>query len=157
MPYIHYCFKRKQCIMKDYIDLKLPSGLLWSKYNVGGKKEFLYGSFLSWQDVTNLNLPTSDDFNELLCFCDWKWTDNYYSTGIPGMICSSKTNNSSVFFPASGGYGETGVYNKNLLGLYWSSSVIDAKHAYAFCFGTIDLSVNDYPCQEGFCVRTVKK
>ena len=41
--------------VKDYVDLGLPSGLLWGKYNIGASNEKDAGSAYSWGGITALS------------------------------------------------------------------------------------------------------
>ena len=37
--------------IKDYVDLGLPSGLMWRKYNVGAKSEYEAGNYYAWGET----------------------------------------------------------------------------------------------------------
>lgn len=37
----------------EYVDLGLPSGLKWAKYNIGAKKETDYGHYFQWGDIVD--------------------------------------------------------------------------------------------------------
>ena len=38
--------------VKDYVDLGLPSGLMWRKYNVGAKSEYEAGNYYAWAETS---------------------------------------------------------------------------------------------------------
>lgn len=45
----------------EYVDLKLPSGLLWATYNIGANSLYEYGDYFSWGEVqskTNYGIET---------------------------------------------------------------------------------------------------
>ena len=43
-------------VVKDYVDLGLPSGLMWRKYNVGANSEYEKGNYYAWgETVTKQN------------------------------------------------------------------------------------------------------
>ena len=44
----------------EYVDLGLPSGLKWAKYNVGAEKETDYGDYFMWGSTTP---NTADECN----------------------------------------------------------------------------------------------
>ena len=51
----------------DYVDLGLPSGLLWAKCNIGAKEPTDYGDYFMWGSTK----PNTNDI------CDWKqWPFN---------------------------------------------------------------------------------
>ena len=53
----------------EFVDLGLPSGLLWSsKYRIDEEGKPLY---LTYEDAATLDLPTKEQFSELLKYCKW--------------------------------------------------------------------------------------
>lgn len=68
-------------------------------------------------------MPTINEFNELLEFCDWIWVDNYLETGFAGCLGISKTNGKSIFFPAAGNMYNEECFVSQSIGLYWSSDL----------------------------------
>ena len=53
----------------DFVDLGLPSGLLWSsKYRKNEEGKPLY---LTYEDAAILDIPTEEQFSELLKCCKW--------------------------------------------------------------------------------------
>ena len=39
-------------VVKDYVDLGLPSGLMWRKYNVGANSEYEAGNYYAWAETS---------------------------------------------------------------------------------------------------------
>ena len=59
---------------QDYIDLGLPSGTKWKKYNEEGL--YTYGEASEKFDV---GIPTIDEWEELKEKCKWSWIGNGYN------------------------------------------------------------------------------
>ena len=75
-------------IHEGYVDLALPSGTLWKKEN-----EIGYFTDAEISEFEN-NLPTTEQFGELVEHCSWiKTSDGYQVVG---------TNGNVVFLPAVG-------------------------------------------------------
>lgn len=92
-----------------YVDLGLPSGTLWKTSNESGyySKDELY--------EFGYNLPSSDQWEELMEYCSWKWTGNGYR--ITGQ------NGKSIHLPCAGyrnAKGETKKVSEE--GYYWLSN-----------------------------------
>lgn len=173
---------------EEYVDLGLPSGLLWAKgnlikdsngnYAIG--KETDWGTYVSWGNIDGHNegegydfsdanynstpgkqvsavipstdaahdicfarlgapwhLPTKEDFQELYDNTDSEWVADYNGTGVAGRKFMKKTDHSvCVFFPASGNYSGTTLYNRGTRGSYWSASFLSATGAYGLYFGS---------------------
>jgi hypothetical protein len=80
------------------------------------------------------NIPTKEQFKELLDNTTNEWIIDYNGTSVNGVLLTSKHNDNTLFFPA-GGF----IYNsKQLLynqsGTYWSSVVDQKSSDEAFCF-----------------------
>jgi len=126
----------------EYVDLGLPSGLLWAKCNVGADEETSIGDYYScgcgaqkyrgtndwYKGRTNVpaandtavqvmgggwRMPTKDEFQELIDNCNYL----KITTGTHGIKLTSKINGNYIFIP-SGGY-----YN-NISGGYTSADLI---------------------------------
>lgn len=143
----------------EYVDLGLPSGLRWAKYNVGATSPEEYGDHFTWgmtteytsnSDISNLSIsnlqsqgiidadgnltaeydaatanwgsnwrmPTSDEMQELINNCTWKWTT---INGVSGYKVIG-TNDNSIFLPAAGGSLGTQLYKAGSDGYYWSAT-----------------------------------
>ena len=127
-----------------YVDLGLPSGLLWATCNIGAEKPEDYGDYFAWgmvepegkregdlENVTSNHLelindaarynwggkwriPSDTEINELIDECEWTWTT---LNGIVGYEVKGPNGN-TIFLPAAGsdtyGKGEKGYYRGNL-------------------------------------------
>ena len=179
-----------------FVDLALPSGLLWCEHNVGATTPYEHGLYFSWGNVTGhaegsgydfsdavyaetagaaltgniptnntydmarhnmgapYRLPTVGEFQELNSNCDSEWTDE---DGVAGRRFTSRINGNSIFFPASGGYYGTTLYNRGSNGYYWSSSFISATNAYLLSFDSSSVvPANGSYRRLGFSVRAVQ-
>lgn len=68
--YMHYPYKASgQILDKEYVDLGLPSGLLWATYDVGADEIKHVGTLYSWGEV-----ETSDNYN-------WRNLKYYHEEG----------------------------------------------------------------------------
>ena len=179
-----------------FVDLALPSGLLWCEHNVGASTPYEHGLYFSWGNVTGhaegsgydfsdavyaqtdgaaltgnipvnntydmarhnmgspCRLPTVGEFQELNSNCTSEWTDE---DGVAGRRFTSNINGNSIFFPASGVYVGTTLYNRGAIGLYWSASFNSATNAYSLDFGSssVNPAYSDYR-RYGFTVRAVQ-
>ena len=68
----------EKIIPKDFVDLGLPSGLLWAKYNIGAATESETGGYFSWGETA----PKTDfgygkyKFWNGSTFTKYNWSDN---------------------------------------------------------------------------------
>ena len=106
----------------EYVDLGLPSGVLWAKCNVGATRpedigEYYTGDYLNKEkkDIIS-HLPTIEMQKELRKECDWELK---VINGNVGLNITSRKNNNSIFLPASGLYRSGDVYGKFISGYYW--------------------------------------
>ena len=75
----------------DYIDLGLPSGTLWSTSFEKESDTFLY---LPYNKAISLNIPTQEQWEELMNICKWK--------GESGMFCCVGPNGAVLSFAKTG-------------------------------------------------------
>ena len=74
-------------------------------------------------------MPTISEWQTLDDAVDTEWTDNYQGSGVAGLICTDKTDNTKVlFFPAPNNINDTNYdvnfgNNYNNFGYYWSNSI----------------------------------
>lgn len=95
----------------QYIDLGLPSGILWNSSNEDG----FYTQDEALEEFGN-NLPLEVNFKELLNYCSWIWTGN-------GFKVVGK-NGASIFLPANGFIQSSGSHvRKGISGTYWGRDV----------------------------------
>ena len=81
----------------------------------------------------NWRIPTANEFQTLGNSVNAVWTTNYNGSGVNGLVCSDKTDNSKVlFFPASGWCSNesNSVVAIGEFGGFWSSSRYDISSAY---------------------------
>ena len=179
-----------------FVDLALPSGLLWCEHNIGATTPYEHGLYFSWGNVTGhaegsgydfsdavyaetagaaltgniptnntydmarhnmgspCRLPTVGEFQELNSNCTSEWTDE---DGVAGRRFTSNINGNSIFFPASGFYYGTTLYNRGSYGNYWSSSYISETDAYNMNFNSDGVNpANNSIRRYGFSVRAVQ-
>ena len=179
-----------------FIDLALPSGLLWCEHNVGASTPYEHGLYFSWGNVTGhaegsgydfsdavyaqtdgaaltgnipvnntydmarhnmgspCRLPTVGEFQELNSNCDSEWTDE---DGVAGRRFTSRINGNSIFFPASGSYDGTTLYNRGSYGYFWSSSYMSETYAFYMYFSSGGVSPAISSLRRlGFSVRAVQ-
>ena len=179
-----------------FVDLALPSGLLWCEHNIGATTPYEHGLYFSWGNVIGhaegsgydfsdavyaetpgaaltgnipvngtydlarhnmgapCRLPTVGEFQELNSNCDSEWTDE---DGVAGRRFTSRINGNSIFFPASGNYNGTTLYNRGSYGLYWSSSYLSATNAYYLDFNSTYVNpASSSRRRYGFTARAVQ-
>lgn len=99
-------------------------------------------------------MPTSDQFQELVDNCTWvRKTIN----SVNGYLVTSKINGNSLFFACSGGGNGSSWYDRGSYGYYWSSSFDSARDARLLYFlsGGVSPQYNSDRCY-GFAVRPVQ-
>ena len=107
---------------------------------------------------TPWHLPTKEDYQELYDNTDSEWVADYNGTGVAGRKFMKKSDHSVyVFFPASGYYNGTSLYNRGTYGNYWSSSFYSATYAYLLYFNSSSVNPQTYNSRRfGFTVRPVQ-
>ena len=99
-------------------------------------------------------MPTVGEFQELNSNCDSEWTDE---DGVAGRRFTSRINGNSIFFPASGNRGGTGLYDRGSGGLYWSASLYSQTNGCNLYFYSGGVSPAYYYSRfDGFSVRAVQ-
>ncbi|MBO4804837.1 MAG: hypothetical protein IK005_00505 [Paludibacteraceae bacterium] len=68
-------------------------------------------------------MPTIEEIEELIEWCDWIWVPNYNNTGSAGILGVSKSNQHSIFFPASGFMYNKAISEAGKFGAYWTSDL----------------------------------
>lgn len=105
-------------------------------------------------------LPTEPQWRELISALDYEIVTNFNGSGINGLKCMSKKDNSKyIFLPASGTISNGGVWDRGTYGCFWRKYRYkeDILQGTALTFR---LSDNQrYPAKhyryEGLCVRAV--
>ena len=112
-----------------YVDLGLPSGTLWATKNftMGKQKHFTYYEAMFLEKIYKyLEVPSKEDFKELIKYCTWKWTRLFGKT--TGCKVTGPNGN-SIFLPASGFYRSTILNSSGADGYYWSTDFTDNHNA----------------------------
>ena len=99
-------------------------------------------------------MPTVGEFQELNANCDSEWTDE---DGVAGRRFTSRINGNSIFFPASGLRGGSGLGNRGTRGYYWSASLYSAAIGYYLYFSSGGVNPASHDSRfYGFSVRAVQ-
>lgn len=80
------------------------------------------------------HIPTKEDFEELLAYCDSILTYAYKGKMVTGRIFTSKINGNSIFLPAAGRYVHSSLYGASEFGMYWSSTCDLISNAWVLFF-----------------------
>ncbi len=102
----------------EYVDLGLPSGTKWATCNVGASSPWEYGEYYDsgGTDGVRSNMPSKDQFEELIDKCQWEWIEGkgYKVIG---------PNGKSICLPAAGIRDHTSELRRQVeRGEYWSGS-----------------------------------
>ena len=146
----------------EFIDLGLPSGLLWAKTNVGASSSSDGKTTLDAEDdAATVNwgapcrMPDSSEFEELYNKCDWSWQSSYKGTS--GYLVKGPNGN-TIFFSVSGFRCDDFLSNYGRLGLFWSRSLGSGDTSYGLSLGfrsdKVNPTSNDWR-YNGFTVRPV--
>lgn len=98
-------------------------------------------------------MPSTDDFNELLQYCTWKWSKK---SGTYGYVFTGR-NGKSIFLPASGCIYSKTVENRNKYCYYWTSNKVNDKFGHGLLFYEGELTVGNGYLYFGRSVRGVRK
>lgn len=82
----------------------------------------------------NYHIPTKEDFEELLAYCDSTLTYTYKGKMVTGRILTSKTNGNSIFLPAAGRCSYSSMNGAGEFGYYWSASCDLSSNAWVLFF-----------------------
>ena len=110
----------------EYVDLGLPSGLLWATCNVGANSPEDDAAHVNWGGAWRM--PTIEEMDELENNCTWTWTtqsgkNGYRVTG---------PNGKSIFMPAAGHYLVGFLHDADSYGHYWSGSLNTYNQRFAY-------------------------
>lgn len=102
----------------EFVDLGLPSGTLWSiDYETDGEET----KFLPYEDAERYDIPTKEQFNELLESCKWEF--KYISNIARKYTCIGPNGNHIVF--SSRGYKLAGTRREFEKIFFWVKSTSD--------------------------------
>ena len=169
-----------------YVDLGLPSGLLWATCNVGANAPEEYGDYFAWGETTPKDTYTSANYtysdNPAILPSDhdaatanwgsgWRmptkaeFQELYNNTtvtwtqqnGVNGRLFTA-ANGNSLFLPAAGYRYGSSLIGAGDWGYYWSSSLgtYSPSDAWFFYFDSGYYGMFDYYRLYGFTVRPVR-
>ena len=130
-----------------YVDLALPSGILWADRN----EPCLYTFDESAKQFSNREMPSMEAFQELVDNCTWKWNGNGYTV--------IGTNGDSIVLPK--------VPTKDCIGnmmnepwrdgYYWSVEAYDTLEGWGLCFDENKIRTNwSFARCQAFPVRKIQ-
>lgn len=106
-----------------YVDLGLPSGILWADQNEPG----VYTFKETTEKYSGKEMPGMREFQELVDQCTWKWNGNGYT--IIG------ANGDSIILPMeSHGDCQGNMSKETTEGLYWSAEAYDELEGWGLYF-----------------------
>ncbi len=130
---------------QEFVNLGLPSGTLWKSQN----ESDLY-SYNTAMATFGDNMPTSEQFEELMNSCHWVWQSVGFKVIGP--------NGNSIFMPAEGYRDCKGNYQENeSIGSYWSSTHSESGRAWACYFTSNRKGVGEPERCSERSVRLVQK
>jgi len=137
----------------EYVDLGLRSMTLWKKTNEKNTADFSNGFYTYDEAVAAFgdDLPTQEQFEELLHSCQWNWVEAGYYIVVG-------QNKNYIIMPADGFCDCTGgLCYPRTYGFYWSSTPAGSEKAWYLNF--YSNGVYMYKDQRCFAnsVRLVKK
>lgn len=101
-------------------------------------------------------MPSKEQYEELI---NSSYTTTTWTTvnGINGRLITSKTNNNTLFLPASGSCNRGSVYGVGSYGFYWSSSLNknNPSSAWYLDFGSGYISGNAGSRYCGYTIRGI--
>lgn len=111
----------------DYVDMGLPSGTQWKIINENGLMTFddavrTYGN----------QMPTQQQFEELIGYCQWEWTGRGIKFTGP--------NGKFIVLQDYGKYDCSGNYENRHDVKYWSRTELSDKAAYGIFYKYLDES-----------------
>ncbi len=136
----------------DYVDLGLTSGTKWKVVNELNPQDSEHGFYTYDEAVSAFgeNLPTKEQWMELVNECTWKWTGMGYKV--------IGSNGNSIILPAAGYHDDfyDAVTRVGQVGRYWSSNPAGSQSAWALSLGADNIGVGSYTRIAGYSVRLVK-
>ena len=114
----------------EYVDLGLPSGTKWKTTNeTNPNDEYDFYTYGEAVEKFGEQLPTKEQFQELIDNCTWSWDDTKKGCLVVG------TNGNSIFLQAAGVRNCDGdEYFLESFGGYWSSTDDGSDKAWNLSF-----------------------
>ena len=145
-----------------YVETNAPfwDGSAWTKYNETDSKTALEAA----DDAVIANwgapwqMPTYEEYVELIANTDHHWVSDYNSTGISGYkFINQQDNTKFIFLPAAGLIEGTDFPNKGTLGYYWLASLnSDVESAKIFYFSGTAFNSTIAPRYRGMTIRAIQ-
>lgn len=110
----------------EFVDLGLS--VKWGTVNMGTTDLRPFGWYWTWADAMDIKttdgsrLATKAEWNELLDYCTWEWTEQ---DGKAGYLITSNIDgykDRSIFLPASGWLQDGQLMRQHTYGSYWTST-----------------------------------
>ena len=168
----------------EYVDLGLPSGLLWATCNVGADTPEAYGDYFAWGETTPKDIYTEETYTysentSILppehdaATANWgdgwrmptreEFEELYNNTtvtwtqqgGVNGRLFTA-SNGNSLFLPAAGHRFMGGLWALSLEGRYWSCSLSNPTVAWFFDFNSGFYGISSDTRDKGQSVRAVR-
>ena len=111
---------------QDYVDLGLS--VKWGTVNMGTTEFRPFGWYWTWTDAMDIKttdgsrLATKAEWNELLDYCSWEWTEQDGKTGYLITSNIEGYRDRSIFLPASGWLQDGQLMRQHSYGSYWTST-----------------------------------
>ena len=167
-----------------WVDLDLPSGTLWARFNIGARMEHEYGNYFQYgqgdavydttQTIyngtenplsttvdtaykywgTKWAMPTQEQLQELIANTTYQWVTNFNNTGINGGKFTA-TNGNYIFIPAAGYYDSGNLYYVGEQDGIWSATPCTSSRAYTLSCYSWDAIFSDSLRKYGLSVRPV--
>ena len=112
----------------DFVDLGLPSGVKWARYNIDAYSPNEWGTFYTWYDIANdilKKMPTEEDFEELFEYCT-------FSVEVTGVRCIG-LNGNSIFLPFAGYKNNSGWNYRDERCYLWTKTEYEYNIEDAIC------------------------
>lgn len=169
----------------DYVDLGLPSGTLWAKYNVGATSETEYGNYYQYgkgaddYSVTSGQSDYSGTEDPLATSADTAaqvWGGSWHMPTLTQLReltanttyqwvsnyqnsgingCTFTANNQTLFLPASGGWFDGTHYGLGEVCDYWCGTPSSDTNAYMLYSDENDFTEDGDQRNYGFSIRPV--
>lgn len=129
------CEKKNAPAESEFVDLGLTSGTKWKSLNESNPKD--PNGFYNYEETMaqfGQNVPTKEQWQELLDQCTWTWTGKGYRATGP--------NKKTIDLPAEGYCDCEGlVQNVDTEGNYWASTLDGEDTSWGFSFTDDDIFV----------------